>query len=315
MTAAATSGAWPGLTYGATERLLADLNDTSVEGVRTRFRKLRLRPFPDEIRTGTGNRVVYDLRRLLALCAVFELNRLFVPQGHCVQLVEAHWVEWCRASLVAAHRLGLAPAATSAPDEAVSVLRLCVNAFGADEQAPQVVFTAAEQRDADDPAAPALLVHAERMVAAIGAASRDRSAASSAFGDLDAYFGWGRPELPHRAVVSEMPGRRGFLEDGPYFERAGMLLRAAAPRSTFERDRLQGVVDYLERPAPVDAWKSEVGSDEDRPRLKHLLNIHAQRLGLVVRERYPETLAIADRENVGEIALRYIADARERLIR
>lgn len=310
MTGSAGPGSWPGLTYGATERLLADLNDTSVEGVRTRFRKLRLRPFPDEIRTGTGNRVVYDLRRLLALCAVFELNRLFVPQGHCVQLVEAHWVEWCRASLVAAHRLGLASPPASMPEDFSSVLRLSANSFAGEQQAPQVVVKPVDQTEADIVAAPALLVDTARMVAAMGAATRDLPAFAAAFSDLDASFGWAQPKVPHRAAVEHLSERRGFLEDGPYLERAALLFNATEPRSPFERYRLQGLVDYLERPAPVDAWKGEIGSDEERPRLKHLVNRRAGELGLLVRDQYPEIMMTISSEGATALALSYIARAR-----
>lgn len=301
---------WPGLTYGATERMLAELNDTSLEGIRSRFRKLRLRPFPDDIRTGTGNRIVYDLRRLLALCAVFELNRLFVPQGHCVDLVESHWVELCRASLVAAHRLGVASAPASAPDGVASMLRLAANAFGADGPAPDAALSTPEPVYSQVADAPALLIDAARMVAALTSAARNHPGVAAAFGDLDASFGWKRPLVPHRATAVTMSNRRGFLEDGPYFERASMLFRSSIPRSRFERDRLQGLYEYLERPAPIDAWKGELGSDEERPRLKHLVSFQARELGLIVNDQYPETMAAAAPDDLTALALRYIAEAR-----
>jgi hypothetical protein len=104
---------------------------------------------------------------------------------------------------------------------------------------------------------------------------------------------------------------RGFLDEGPYPDRAKALLNA--PVATINkkvgemaRARLQMLVDYLMQPAPIDEWKAEIGDAEDRPRLRHLIAFWAASNGYKVKDVYPETLQALRGRDVREVALEYI---------
>lgn len=111
-------------------------------------------------------------------------------------------------------------------------------------------------------------------------------------------FGWARPTVDD-GDFDAMPRGKTFLNEGPYFERALDLLQA--PRVHFEeqtnpasRMRLQRLFDYLERPAPVDAYKNEIGHSVDEPRLKHYLHFFARSNGLASGVRYREMTCPSD---------------------
>ena len=282
------------MTYGVLERTLAGLADASPDAIRVRFRKLRLRPFPDDIQSGTGNRIRYDLRRVLAIAAAFELNRLYVPQGQAAQLVEAAWPEWCRAAIAAAVELGLASRPGAMPSGMGPVLTLRPNAFGGDER---FAVDARSTVEVEAPlSAPSIRVDMRRVLAAlVDAEDSDASVRlGTSMRELDATFGWSDQVLPEFATLSSMPLGETFLDEGPYFERARVLLshadqpfdRAGCPA---EAARLEALVSYLRRPAPLDAWKAEIGDRADDFRLKHLLSAWASRLGLAIGGDQPQT--------------------------
>ncbi|WP_093007160.1 hypothetical protein [Sphingomonas palmae] len=296
--------------------MLADLHETSPENIRSRFRKLRLKPFPDEIRSGTGKRVAYDLPRVLALSAVFELNRLYIPQAHAIEMVENCWPEWCRAFIAAAGSYGLLPPGMETPHDSSPVLTVLADAFRGPSGGPELLSVPVPRdRDEARPALPAVHVETRRIVAALAGMVASSRQLSEAFIDLERAFGWTPPATPHRASVAQMSRGRGFLDEGPYFDRAEAMLNA--PPKSFDRAklpiahaRLQALMAYLERPAPIDQWKAELGDDEGRPRLRHLLSFWADAKGLEVTERYPHTAETLAGRDVREAALHYIATAR-----
>lgn len=315
MTTVRKQAAWAGLSYGATERLLADLHETSPESVRSRFRKLRLKPFPDEIRSGTGRRIVYDLPRILALAAVFDLNRLYVPQGRAVEMVETCWPEWCRAFIAAAVGQSLFPAPPYMPTGVSPSIRMLADAYRAEDGGPELLdilpgsITAGVRTGV-----PMIVVDAGRTVALLAGVVANDAALTAAFSDLERAFGWTPPSTPHRAAVAEMSRGRGFLDEGPFFGRATALLNGTSSVTNPDGGpisfaRTQALIEYLEDPAPIDRWKAEIGEEEDRPRLGHLLSFWAASRGLKVRHSYPEIAKVLAGRNVREMAFRYIASA------
>ena len=302
-----------GLSYGALESLLAALHECTVDQIRIRFRKLRMRPFPDEIRSGTGRRIVYDLPRTLAIAAVFELNRMLVPQGQAIAIVERTWPEWCRAAIAAAVDSDILcrPRAMAADDG--SELTLQPDAFAAGEPVWVSTSTATEPLAAG----PCISIDLGRIVAALASPQRDAMSHDDlavAFTSLEKSFGWTRPEIPSRADVAKMTRGRDFLDRGPYLERAEALLEA--PDTAFDAQhptacrRLQAIFDYLENPVPIDAWKAEIGTEPGAPRLKHLLHAYAIEKGLVPRKAMPETLLNSAQIDARERAFALVKGAR-----
>lgn len=282
-----------GLSYGELESVLAALHECTPEQIRVRFRKLRMRPFPDEIRSGTGRRIVYDLPRTLAIGAVFELNRLLVPQGQAAAIVERTWPEWCRAAIATAIGFEMIERPRAMAADAGQVLTLWPDAFASGEP-----VWAAMTNDAEDPAAgPFISVDLRRIVGALlapHAKDMTRKDLAGAFTSLEASFGWTRPEIPSRGEVAKMTRGRNFLDRGPYLDRVEALL--GAPATSFDenhpatRRRMQAIFDYLEDPVPIDAWKAEIGTEPSAPRLKHLVHAYAVENGLVPKKRLPDTL-------------------------
>lgn len=268
--------------YGALERTLAGLAATTPEAIRIRFRKLRLRPFPDDIKTGTGVRVRYDLSRALALTSVFELNAMGLPQGQAVLLVERSWPEICRAALMAAADLDMIPLPRAAPETAGPVVALLPDAFATDA-ADDVV--AARACGAEDPTVPTIRIDAARMVAALLGDDEVRNDAAASLGSMERSFGWGPPEEPIASGPASRSKVTNFLRDGPYLERARAFLAAHdeefdGGNGSLSAIRLRWLADYLISPAPVDAWKSAIGSAPDELRLGELIPIFGQSRGL-----------------------------------
>lgn len=263
------------LSYGTLERTIADINATDPEAIRIRFRKLRLRPFPRDIRTGTGIRVRYDLSRSIALATVFELNSLWLPQGSAVSMVERAWPEICRAAICAASDLGLMRLPPAAPSSAGAIVTFMPDGFASSATAEIV---AARVGGRTDLGGSGLRLDMGRQISALVSAV-DMDDPGAAFADLDARFGWTRSE--DTVVPSDPAG--DFLADGPYFDRAEALLGLArdadAVAEAARSDRMQALVDYLADPAPVDAWKANLGTSPDKPRLGHLLLAFAKLRG------------------------------------
>ena len=286
---------WRGLSYTALEALIIDLHSAQPQAVRARFRKLRLRPFPDDIRSGQGHRVEYDLSRTLAILAVFEVNALHVPQGQAAAIVEATWPEWCRASIAAACGLGLMTRPRDMPPWSAATVTVLPDAFS---DAPTTVAAYAAAFDArlSEGGAPVIAVEVTRLVSALHSAvpAGDADALTCSFEDLERSHGWTRKTFPSRSELAQVARGRGFLEKGPYEDRARTLLDATLDRDGHvlpqHRGRLQAIADYLDEPAPVDAWKSVVGTDGGSARLGHLLQAWAVQIGLKPRKRFPETV-------------------------
>lgn len=263
------------LSYGTLERIIADLNATDPEAIRIRFRKLRLRPFPSDIRTGTGIRVRYDLARSIALATVFELNSMWLPQGSAVAIVERAWPEICRAAICAASDLGLMRRPPAAPTSAGAIVTFMPDGFASGTAADVV---AAHVSGRTGSTGSGLRLDMARQVSALVSAV-DAVDPGAAFVDLEAKFGWTRPQ----GTAAPTDPTVGFLEDGPYFQRAAALLGMMTCSNSNANVRSpiwsQALVDYLAHPAPVDAWKASLGMSADRPRLGHLLMAFARRHG------------------------------------
>lgn len=290
--------AWPGLSYAALEAMIVGLHDADPEAVRARFRKLRLRPFPDDIRSTRGVRVAYDLPRVIAILAVFELNALYVPQGHAVSLVESTWPEWCRAAIAAAADVGHMPRPHEMPRWSSATVTVLPDAFGSEVRAVAAYSTESDARLSTSPG-PVIKTDVTRLIAAIRASATDANGAAlaTAFVGLERSHGWTHKSFPTRLELAEIARGRGFLEEGPYLPRARALLDAKLDDDgqvvATQRARLQAMLDYVDAPVPVDAWKANVGTAEGEPRLGHLLQAWSAGIGLKPRKPQPDTISCA----------------------
>jgi hypothetical protein len=265
------------LKYGALEALLTELVGARDGAVLTRFRKLRPKFAADGLLTETGNRVSYDLTRVLAICAIYEINALSIPQGHAVDIVVANWPEVAKACLAAWRGTeaghGAAPAGSP-------VVRIYVDAIN--ESPGQGSWASV---DADAVARiPHVALDCRPLVDAVSAAA-ERSGQSErlvlAFAELDGTFGW---DSPGESDPLRLPRRleSGFFGTGPYFDRARALLSVDPEEKLHSRQkaRLQALLGYLEEPAPIDSWKRFIGTDESETRLIHTLAARGRALGL-----------------------------------
>lgn len=295
---------WPTLRYGALERLLMALVGADAHTVTARFRKLRLRPFPDAIRSGTGNKVQYDLPRTAAIALVFVINGLRVPQGQAVDLVSANWPECVRGLLAAAAEAGLISRPAGMPAEAGPVLIIVPGGLDNGEEARGNAaarsYALHVKREGLSPAdwGAAMVVDCRIIIDAIiaeGDLADDKANMVQAFEDLDRTFGWRYGPTPLRIPVASMGAGASFLDEGPYFGRVRALfelVQSADPeiRSKWATAHAERLLCYLEHPAPIDAWKPEVGTDASRPRLRHIIDAWASLFGLTTPVTYPETL-------------------------
>lgn len=296
--------------YGELEAALAAMCAIEPAAVRARFRLLRLHVFPDAIREGAGSRVRYDLPRMLACAAVFALVDGRLPQRSAMELVRATWPEWCRAFLVAAVQDGLISPPEAMPNELLPVLRIMPDGWPNGATSLVVAVVGDVSMPTGLPVA-CRLVDCRAMQVALRGLAGDLSAFIGAAASLATRFGWAAASLPFRGDVRMMPPAGGFLDDGPYFARALALLDACdRPHlSATLRWRLAQLMAYLERPAPIDAWKREIGRDGDRPRLHHLLTFRAAEMGILSFDRYPEVTRVCGDLDVSAAARRLIADA------
>lgn len=266
------------LGYGALEGLLNTLLGTSGNVVVSRFRKLRPKFAADGLLTDTGNRVSYDLTRVVAICAVYQLNLLSVPQGQAVDVVVANWPEIARASLNARSNQ-LQQKKRKDPQNAA--VRIYIDAMGPGEKSTSWASLSRDRAHG----LPHIVLDLSSVVAAISAEVGESDGLDgglvAAFNELEETFGWAqvadqeRPRLPQR-------GQSDFFGTGPYFERARVLL-AHDPGQLLHHSealRLQAYLDYLEEPAPIDSWKRFIGSEADEPRLVQILTTWGADLGL-----------------------------------
>lgn len=248
-----------------------------------RFSKFRLRDFPDQIQIGSGSRVRYDLPRALAMCAAFSISNGVVSLTVAEELVVATWPEWCRALIAAAVERELLPRPKFMPLDARPVVTLVPAGFGADPDAVPMATSNAVQTPAFPPALCLLVIDVRAILDAIVKAPATGEV-GEALRHLEQTFGWWRPVVPMRGKIEDMPSRRGFLDDGPYFSRANALLDLSegpvTKPGTVRRWRLKLLIDYLQRPAPVDAWKASIGDGDNQQRLGHLLAVCAREAGV-----------------------------------
>lgn len=318
--------------YGDLEDLLVGLIGGEQSSVLGRFRNLRQMPFPDAIRTGTGTRVEYDLPRVLAFCATFEINALLIPQSQAVAAVQGVWPELVRGFIAGAVELGIVPKPDGMPSDVSAIVSILPDSFAPDGHpaatAANLRIAAERPREQDDVAY--LRIDCARLMALIlprlEGAAKDRDGAPLAFGDLDRSFGWSKGLVPHRAAVADMFSGSSFLDRGPYLERASAFLRIAAtlskkgedpvPFRRRSRQAAQNLLDYLGRPSPIDEWKGEIGTEEGRPRLKHFLAEVGETAGLRARKEWPGTIlattADATSEKAAVLIERALALERER---
>ncbi|HEX4694445.1 hypothetical protein [Sphingomonas sp.] len=299
---------WPDLRYGDLENLLVELSGGDKRSVLGRFRNLRQMPFPDAIRTGMGNRVGYNLPRVLALCSVFELNALFIPQSHAVAIVQDIWPELVRGFISAAVELGLAVRPEQMPHGLSATVSIIPDGFASAGQ-PSATASLLTMEAIVEPDEEATAIRLDcaglmaLMAPTITAASRDPDEAAHAFAELNRNFGWSQRAIPQRASVAELLGGSNFLDQGPYLGRADAFLRLAAslikarddeaqPRRR-SRTAAQRLLDYLGRPAPIDEWKGEIGTEEGRPRVKHQLAAIGELAGLNVTTKWPDVILTA----------------------
>ncbi len=298
---AGTASAWPSMRYGDLEGLLVELSGGDKRGVLGRFRNLRQMPYPDAIKAGTGNHLVYDLPRVLAFCAAYEINALLVPQSHAVALVRDAWPELVRGFVAAAAALEVAASPEKMPKRISAIVSILPDGFAPEGQ-PAATASNLLLSDAADGVTAQLRVDCAALVTVIApwlARSGGASGSAGAFGDLDRSFGWSGGSVPHRATVVNMFAGSSFLDRGPYLERASAFLHIAATLPAKGNDRparrrsvkaAQNLLDYLGRPSPIDEWKGEIGTEEGRPRLKHLLAAVGGAVGLKPPVRWPETI-------------------------
>ncbi len=297
----ATASAWPSMRYGELEQLLVELTGGDKRSVLGRFRNLRQLPFPDAIKIGTGNHVEYDLPRVLAFCAVYEINALLIPQSHAVALVRDSWPELVRGFIAGAVDLGIAERPREMPDDISALVSILPDGFAPEDQAANTAASLA-LTTAPDGTVAELRVDCAALMTLV-ARRLKRAAGSSdsvlAFRDLDQSFGWSLGSVPHRASVADMFSGTSFLDRGPYLERAAAFLRIAATLPTTDDKRpargrsvraAQNLLDYLARPVPIDEWKGEIGTEDGRPRLKHFLAAVGMAAGLTPPIPWPETI-------------------------
>lgn len=266
------------LKYGALESTITALVGGRGSAIVSRFRKLRPKFASDGMLTETGNRVSYDLTRILAIFATYEINSLSIPQGHAVDIVVANWPEIARACLTA--WLNVPERAPTLESEPPSLVRIYIDALN---DPPQEGSWASLQPDAFLGIPHVALDCRPLIDAVIDAAKQSNQSAQlvKAFVELESTFGWDdlAEEDPKR-----LPSRKesDFFGTGPYFGRARILL-AVEPGQQIHRRRaarLQAVLDYLEKPAPIDSWKRFIGTEPGRPRLVHMVAAWGVALGL-----------------------------------
>lgn len=298
------------LGYGPLESTIAALCDAPLTAVRVRFRKFRLRDFPDHIQIGSGSRVRYDLPRALAMCAAFSISNGIVSLTIADELVAVSWPEWCRALIAAAVERGLLPRPEFMPRDAGPVVTLVPTGFGADGDTPAMAASSAIETPTLPPVLCLLSVDARVILDAIVSAPAIGEV-EDALRQLEQTFGWFRPLVPMRGNIEDMPSRRGFLDDGPYFARANALLDLSegppAKEGTVRLWRLRLLIDYLQRPAPVDAWKAQIGDAEELPRLHNLLAVCAREAGVKLRDDDPHILVGVAGPEAGAMARDMVA--------
>lgn len=265
------------LKFGELQPLLTRLLDASEALVLSRFRKLRPKFAADGLLTETGNWVSYDLTRVLAICATFEINALSVPQGHSVDIIVGNWPELAKAFLKSWRGVN------SAKDQAKpapAIIRIYVDTLGRDP----VEGSWASVEDDAPTATSHIALHCGPIVAAVAAAAEYAGKAgplAAAFEELESTFGW---EDMKESDACRLPLRSesDFFGTGPYFKRARALLAVDpnVPMHARSRARLQAMLDYLEKPAPIDSWKRFIGTETNKPRLVHLLAAYGAGLGL-----------------------------------
>ena len=290
------------MSYGELEACLALMCDVDAASVRTRFRPLRLHDFPDAVQGGAGSRVRYDLPRILAYAAVFYLADGRLAQLAAMELVRSTWPEWCRALVAAAVETDVVRRPPAMPADAGPVLRIMPEGFTSRARPLTVALTGGGQAPAGPPVACRLEIDCRPVLGSLRSIAVDAPGLATAIEELERAFGWTPAEVPLRGEVGAMPPERGFIDDGPYFERALTFLEACEGRALtpMSRWRLGCLAAYLASPAPIDAWKREVGDDERKPRLHHLLAFRAEELGIPTRKVHPETMkACADVDVTG----------------
>jgi len=265
------------LKFGELQPLLTRLLGASEALVLSRFRKLRPKFAADGLLTETGNWVSYDLTRVLAICATFEINALSVPQGHSVDIVVGNWPELAKAFLMSWRSID---SAKGQAQPAATYIRIHVDALGRDP----VEGSWASVEDGAPAATPYIALDCTPIVVAVAAAAEDAGKAgplAAAFEELESTFGW---EDLKEADACRRPlrSKSDFFGTGPYFKRARALLAADpnVPMHARSRARLQAMLDYLETPAPIDSWKRFIGTEANKPRLVHLLAACGAGLGL-----------------------------------
>lgn len=264
--------------YGLLEDLLQDMLGCGYGVIGSRFRKLRPKLAADGLLTDTGNRVAYDLKRILAISAIFQLNALAIPQGHAVDIVVKNWVEFVRAYLQAQ-----AVTTLESSQHLQSEANLYVYA-DALADSPEVVSWASLQ-SYDTARTSHLVVNCHgvvKLLACLGERLPDgNSRLSAGFEELRQEFGIATGATDNRALVRK-PNERSLFSDGPYFARARALLSVepANDQHSLTTRRLQSYLDYLENPAPVDRWKAHLGTKAEEPRLGHFLSAWGVEIGL-----------------------------------
>lgn len=290
------------LPYGDLESLLSNLVGAEPTKVRSRYRKLRLRPFPDDIQSGTGVRVKYNLRRVLAIAAVFQLNNLYVAQGHAASIVEAAWPELCRALLVAANDCALLPSLENKPALAGPILEIGCFAISAGNT-PFIDTATVREIDVQRLAIrPSLAFNLTQLLQALSCWADERGGVTRqslihSLRELEADYGWGHITLAD-GHYSDVLVADSFLADGPFLNRSLMLLEATPSMfdpqaSPAARLRLQSIYTYLESPAPIDAAKAALGLSKDE-RLERYLHFYARAMGLATKEIMPAIWNLED---------------------
>ena len=287
------------MSYGQLEHMLADLACMDPGMIRAQFRKLLLRPFPDDIRSGVGNRMRYDLLRILAFAAAFELTSLSIAQSHAVALVEAIWPELCRAVLASAVERGLIARPLEMEEEDGPILQLGSGSVFVGRSLVVDVLAVKQLDLAALAVRPVIAIDARRtldklMLWAEAQGKEIVDDLSDALSTLGQMFGWTPLEV-YKGYSDDMPRGASFLNEGPYLTRAMAFLKTMpsdldAQLDPAARIRLQSIFGYLETPSPIDAWKTLLAARERTFGLRYELTCHARRMNLRVRTHYPTTV-------------------------
>lgn len=242
----------PFATISALIAVMHGLGERDRIALRSRLHHFRRLNFPDGVAIGSGRHFAYGASDVVGLAVAFELVDAHLPPVAAADLVRSGWPEIARAatdgrdpagppSYVTFHMHALRPIGT-------------LPAGGRSRQKTHVELEVLAGSRCPG-ATISLDVASTTRMALRQIAKLDRR--SSEIMELEMAtlanrFGYG-PALPRNDAVGDRLGG-----DGPLWERAADLLTEAPAADPRDARRLRWSLDYILKPAPVDAWKTRV---------------------------------------------------------